>query len=237
VTGAEDWSDARLVEGLRARDERAFEWLIDRYRPALVRLARQYVSTPSAAEEVVQDTFVAVFTGVHRFEGRSSFKTWLYRILLNIARTRGVRDRRSVPFASIGPTDLQGDSIEADWFVGVDEDRDRHWRSSPRRWEGFPEDRVLAGELRDVLEVALVSLPAAQREVVVMRDVMGMSSDEVRNALEISETNQRVLLHRGRTRLRAALDDYYAGSDAEPSSNESLGQSAGHEPADHSECQ
>ncbi len=237
MAGVEEWSDARLVEGLRARDERAFEWLIDRYRPALVRLARQYVSTPSAAEEVVQDTFVAVFTGVDRFEGRSSFKTWLYRILLNIARTRGVRDQRSVPFASIGPTDLEGDPIEADWFVGADEDRDRHWRSSPRRWDAVPEDRALAGELRDVLEVALASFPAAQREVVVMRDVMGMSSAEVCNALGISETNQRVLLHRGRTRLRAALDDYYVDADARPSSNESLEQSAGHEPVDHSERQ
>jgi RNA polymerase sigma-70 factor, ECF subfamily len=235
VAGVEAWSDARLVEGLRARDERAFEWLIDRYRPALIRLARQYVSTPSAAEEVVQDTFVAVFTGIDRFEGRSSFKTWLYRILLNIARTRGVRDQRSVPFASIGPSDFEGESVEADWFVGVDQDRDRHWRSSPRRWDGVPEDRALAGELFDVVEVALSSMPAAQREVVVMRDVMGMSSAEVCNALAISETNQRVLLHRGRTRLRSALDDYFVGADAEPSSIESPGPPMGDEPADHSE--
>ncbi len=214
--GSDDWTDERLIAGLRGRDERAFEWLIDRYRPALLRLARQYVSTPSAAEEVVQDTFLAVFTGIDRFEGRSSFKTWLYRILLNLARTRGVRDQRTLPFASVASTDREGEPIEVDWFVGADQDRDRHWRTSPRRWDGLPEDRALASELRDVVEAALATIPAAQREVAVMRDIMGMSSSEVCNALEISETNQRVLLHRGRARLRAALDDYYARSDPDP---------------------
>jgi RNA polymerase sigma-70 factor (ECF subfamily) len=207
--------DAALLVGLRSRDERAFDALLGRYRAPLLRLARQYVPTHAIAEEVVQDTFLAVFTGIDRFEGRSSFKTWLYRILLNIARTRGVREQRSVPFASAGATlTSDGEPLEAEWFLDRGEDRKRHWKSAPSRWDGLPEERALAGEIREVLERALEAMPDAQREVVVMRDVLGASGEEACNALGITETNQRVLLHRGRTRLRAAFDSYYAAADA-----------------------
>lgn len=210
--------DADLLVGLRARDERAFDVLLMRYRAPLLRVARQYVPTQAVAEEVVQDTFLAVFTGIDRFEGRSSFKTWLYRILLNIARTRGTREQRSVPFASASNS-TDGESVEAGWFVDTGDPHKRHWRSSPERWEGLPEDRTLAGEIRDVIEAALDAVPDAQREVVVLRDVLGASSAEVCNALGITETNQRVLLHRGRTRLRAALDAYYTAA-REPAESE-----------------
>lgn len=202
--------DAALVSGLKAGDERAFDWLLQRYRTPLLRLARQYVPTGAVAEDVVQDTFVAVFTGIGRFEGRSSFKTWLYRILLNIARTRGVREQRTVPFASASQAiSTDAEPVETGWFV---DSGNRNWRSSPQRWDGVPEDRILAGEIRSVLDAALDELPDAQREVVVMRDVLGAESTEVCNALGITDTNQRVLLHRGRTRLRAALDAYYSAS-------------------------
>lgn len=204
-------TDAELVAGLRAGDEAAFEWLVSRYRTPLLRLARQFVPTAAAAEDVVQDTFVAVFSGIDRFEGRSSFKTWLYRILMNIARTRGVRERRSLPFADLGGAGADDDrDVDADRFLSPSEDRDRHFRTSPRAWRGLPEDRALAGELRDVLEAALARLPEQQRTVVVLRDVVGLTGAEVCHELGLSETNQRVLLHRGRTKLRAALDEYLA---------------------------
>lgn len=207
--------DGALVAALRARDDSAFAWLVDRYHAPLARLARRYVPSEAVAEEVVQDTFLAVFEGLDRFEGRSTLKTWMYRILLNIARTRGVREHRSVPFASLASAEIESDTgIDRDRFLGSDVDPRRHWTTSPQRWDGAPEERVLAGEVRSVLEAALAAMPPAQREVVVMRDVLGLGSEEVRNALEISETNQRVLLHRARTRLRWALDAYFLQSEA-----------------------
>ncbi len=209
MVGEHDFDDAVLVERLRSGDEDAFEWLITRYRSPLLRLARQFVPTASAADDVVQDTFVAVFTGIDRFEGRSSFKTWIYRILLNIARSKGVRERRAVPFSAVGADDTE---FDPDRFLSVDEDGDRHFRTAPRSWQGLPEDRALAGELRDVLEGALAQLPENQRLVVVLRDVMGLSSPEVCNELGLTETNQRVLLHRGRTRMRAILDAYFTSN-------------------------
>lgn len=204
--------DPTLVAALRARDERAFEWLLDRYRGPLLRLARQHVPSHSIAEEVVQDAFLAVFQGIDRFEARSSFKTWLYRIVLNLARTRGVREQRSMPFSAAAGDAKDEREVEADWFLGAREDTGRHWRSSPRRWDGLPEDRAIATEIRAALEASLATLPPAQREVVVLRDVLGASSTEVCNALDLTETNQRVLLHRARARLRTALDDYYTES-------------------------
>ncbi len=200
--------DETLLRDLRKRDDDAFNWLVDRYHGSLVRLAQQYVPSRAIAEEVVQDTFLAIVKGLDGFEGRSSLKTWIYRILLNIARTRGVREQRTVPFASVTAAD-DGDAVEAEWFLSPDEDPNRHWRTSPQRWEGIPEERALAAEVRDVVNAAIDALPASQREVVVLRDVLGYTSVEVCNALEITETNQRVLLHRARTRLRAALDEYY----------------------------
>jgi RNA polymerase sigma-70 factor (ECF subfamily) len=205
--------DTTLLAALRARDEDAFAWLVARYHGPLLRLAQQYVPSRAVAEDVVQDTFVAVIKGIDAFEGRSSLKTWIYRILLNIARTRGAREQRTVPFASVAASDPD-DPIEADWFLTLAEDPGRHWRTSPQRWDGLPEERALAAETRAALEAAIDALPPSQREVVVLRDVLGYSSAEVCNALGITETNQRVLLHRARTRLRAALAEHYTRSTA-----------------------
>jgi RNA polymerase sigma-70 factor, ECF subfamily len=195
-------SEAALVAGLRAGDESAFRMLIEMYHAALVRVARMYVSTQAVAEEVAQETWLAVVEGIDRFEGRSSLKTWIFRILTNRAKTRGVREGRSLPFSS-----LESDSpaVETDRFRGAGENWPGHWAAPPI---GFPEERLLAGEAREVIERAIAALPPTQRTVISLRDVEGWSSEEVCNALTLSETNQRVLLHRARSAVRAALERY-----------------------------
>jgi RNA polymerase sigma-70 factor, ECF subfamily len=203
VAPVEDGGDARLVERLRAGDEAAFVELIRRYNPSLQRVARMFVSSDAVAEEVVQETWLAVLKGIDRFEGRSSLKTWVFRILTNTAKTRGQREGRSVPFSALeDPEGSFEPAVERGRFTPVG-----HWVSPPRAW---PEDRLLSGETRKILESAIEGLPAAQRTVVSLRDVEGWSAEEVRNALELSETNQRVLLHRGRAKVRRALEKYLA---------------------------
>jgi len=193
--------DAPLLDALRVGDERAFEALVDRYGPSLLRLAQLYVSSRSVAEEVVQETWLAVVTGIERFEGRSSLKTWLFRILTNKAKTKGVRERRTLPFSSFaGDGDEQDTAVPADRFA-----RDGHWTSPPR---GVPEERLLAGEGRAVIEAAIGALPENQRAVITLRDVEGLSAEEACNVLGLSETNQRVLLHRARAKVRAAFERY-----------------------------
>jgi RNA polymerase sigma-70 factor (ECF subfamily) len=186
----------RLVEGLRAGDEAAFATLIREYGPAMLRVAQMYVSSRAVAEDVVAEAWLAVLKGIDRFEGRSSLKTWLFRIVANTAKTRGQRERRSVPFSSLGdePT------VERERFIGT-----AQWGVPPLRW---PEERLLADETRAVIEAAIELLPPAQRTVITLRDVEGWSAEEVRNALELSETNQRVLLHRARAKVRRALERY-----------------------------
>jgi RNA polymerase sigma-70 factor (ECF subfamily) len=193
--------DAELLDRLRAGDETAFMALVEKYGPSLLRVARLYVPTQSAAEEVVADTWLAVVTGLERFEGRSSLKTWLFRILTNKAKTRGVRERRTVPFSSfVGDGDEDDTAVDADRFA-----RDGHWTAPPR---GVPEERLLAGEARRVVESAIEALPENQRAVITLRDVEGLSSEEACNVLGLSETNQRVLLHRARAKVRAAFERY-----------------------------
>lgn len=202
--------EANLVAGLRARDDRAFEFLIDRYHAPLNRLALSYVPSRAVAEEVVQETWIGVLRGIDKFEGRSSLSTWIYRILLNIARTRGVKENRSVPFASVGSPDDES-SVDVDRFAGIGIGAPHHWATIPSSWEHIPEARLLGAETLEEIKRALDALPEAQREVVAMRDVLGMTSEEICNALDISETNQRVLLHRGRSKLRAALEQFLEG--------------------------
>ncbi len=203
--------DGELVARLRAGDEDAFRELIDRYDAPLRRVARGYVATDAAAEEVVADTWLGVLKGIDRFEQRSSLKTWIFRILMNIARTRGARDKRSVPFSSLGPDD--GDdgapTIAADRFQGPDGRYPGHWAAFPTRWHDHPEVRALGHETLRVVRDALDMLPPSQQEVVRLRDLEGWTSAEVCNALDLTETNQRVLLHRGRAKLRAALERYF----------------------------
>jgi RNA polymerase sigma-70 factor (ECF subfamily) len=190
--------DAKLLELLRAGDEQAFAALVDKYGPSLLRLASLYVPSRAIAEEVVQETWLAVVTGLERFEGRSSLKTWLFRILTNKAKTRGQREARIRPFSSFA---ADGDTaVDVDRFA-----RDGHWVAPPR---GVPEERLLAGETRGVVEQAIAALPENQRAVITLRDVEGLSAEEACNVLGVSETNQRVLLHRARAKVRAALERY-----------------------------
>jgi RNA polymerase sigma-70 factor (ECF subfamily) len=198
--------EAAVVARLRAGDEAAFRALIEMYHAMLVRVARMYVSTQAVAEEVAQETWLAVLEGIDRFEGRSSLKTWIFRILTNRAKTRGVREGRSLPFSSLEPS---GPAVEADRFRGAGENWPGHWAPPPL---GFPEERLLAGEARGVVEQAIAALPPTQRAVISLRDVEGWSADEVCNALTLTETNQRVLLHRARAAVRAALEQYLEDS-------------------------
>jgi RNA polymerase sigma-70 factor (ECF subfamily) len=195
-------TEASLVARLRSGDEAAFRALIDMYHAMLVRVARMYVSTQAVAEEVAQETWLAVLEGIDRFEGRSSLKTWLFRILTNRAKTRGIREGRSLPFSAL---EADEPAVEPERFHGGDHAWPGHWAAPPT---GFPEERLLAGETREVIERAIAALPPTQRAVISLRDIEGWGADEVCNALTLSETNQRVLLHRARSAVRAALEQY-----------------------------
>lgn len=188
-------SDAELLRQLRAGDERAFVALVERYNGSMLRLALSFVPSRAVAEEVVQDTWLAVLRGLAGFEGRSSLRTWMFTILVNRARTTGSREQRTIPVADAGPV------VDASRFGP-----DGAWSAPPDHWIEEAEDRIEAGKLATLLRSAMDGLPARQREVVVLRDVEGMSSAEVCAVLAISEANQRVLLHRGRGRLRQVLE-------------------------------
>jgi RNA polymerase sigma-70 factor (ECF subfamily) len=204
--------ESELVARLRAGDEDAFADLLDRYDALLRRLARRYVSTDAAADEVVGDTWLGVVRGIGRFEGRSSLKTWIVRILMNVARTRGVRDKRTVPFSSLANPDEEGSdpTIPPERFQPAGDPYPGHWREFPSRWHDQPEVRALGNETLGVVRDTLDTLPPAQQTVVRLRDLEGWTSAEVCNALDLTETNQRVLLHRGRARLRTALEEHFA---------------------------
>jgi RNA polymerase sigma-70 factor (ECF subfamily) len=188
--------DDQLVSRLRGGDESAFVALARRHQAAMLRLASSFVSSPAVAEEVVQDTWLAVLGGIDGFARRSTFKTWLLAILVNRARSTGVRERRSIPIGDAGP------AVDRSRF-----DVEGAWMSPPQHWVEKSDDRMLAEGLGQALGLALRRLPPRQREVVVLRDVEGLDSDEVCEVLEISEGNQRVLLHRGRSHLRQALEE------------------------------
>jgi RNA polymerase sigma-70 factor, ECF subfamily len=199
-------NEAELVAALRAGDEAAFAELARSYNASLLRVAQIYVSSRAVAEEVVQETWLAVLQGLDRFEGRSSLKTWIFRILANRAKTRAIREGRTIPFSSLQPDRVPEPAVDPDRFRDPEDGRwPGHWASPPQAW---PEERLLAGETRDKLAAAIESLPASQRAVISLRDIEGWSAEEVCNALEISETNQRVLLHRARAKVRTALEGY-----------------------------
>jgi RNA polymerase sigma-70 factor, ECF subfamily len=201
--------DLRLVAALRAGDEEAFRELVDALGPALLRLARMYVRTPAVAEEVVQETWIGVLRGIDRFEGRSSLKTWIFRILVNTAKTKALRERRSIPFSAALEGGGDEPAVDPDRFLSPDHpSRPRGWALGPIPWP-TPEEQLLAGEAQAIILEAIEKLPPAQREVVTLRDVEGWSSEEVCNALELSETSQRVLLHRARSKVREALESYF----------------------------
>lgn len=209
--GAERAAEMALIASLRAGDEDAFMMLVEMYHAALLRLARMYVSEPAVAEEVVQETWLAVLRGIDRFEGRSTLKTWIFRILMNIARTRGVREGRSIPFSALeDPASESEPSVPEDRFLGPAHPRwPGHWATPPSEWDLGPEDRLLSGETRDIIEAAIRELRPSQREVITLRDIEGLDAPEACSLLGISEGNQRVLLHRARSRVRMALEQYF----------------------------
>jgi RNA polymerase sigma-70 factor, ECF subfamily len=189
-----------LLEQLRAGDDTAFAALVDTYHARLVRLARSIVSSREVAEEVVQDTWLAVIRGIDRFEGRSSLRTWLFHICLNRARSTAGKESRT------SPIDPQGPAADTAWF-----NTDGSWTSTVEPWPELVDDRLLAQSLADRAKHVIDELPGPQQQVVILRDVEGLSSTEVCNLLSITEANQRVLLHRGRTRIRSALNCRFGG--------------------------
>ena len=201
--GPEVGDDAAVVAALRAGDEQAFGRLVDRYHPSMIRVARSYVATKEAAEDVVQDAWIGVIRGLDRFEGRSSLKTWMFRILINKAMTKGGREARSVPFSSLGP-----DEAAVDPSCFHQSGRWAGWWASHDAVTHLPERLLLSKETRAMIDGVIALLPANQRLVITLRDIEGVTPAEACDLLGVSEANQRVLLHRARSRVRAALDAY-----------------------------
>jgi RNA polymerase sigma-70 factor (ECF subfamily) len=206
-------ADADLVAPLRDGDEAAFMTLVDRYAAPMVRLASMYVPRP-VAEDVVQDTWVAVLNGISRFEERSSLKTWIFSILMNRVRTQAQRERRSVPFSAVASEAALDDepALDPDRFLGADHPEwPHHWAKPPESWGESPEQLLLSTEVRAEVQRAVDALPGGQREVVTLRDIEEWTPEEVSELLRITLNNQRVLLHRGRSKVRRALERYFAG--------------------------
>jgi len=199
--------DAPLLPALRAGHEEAFVAFVTRYHASLKRVARAYVSTDAVAEEVVQETWLAVIEGLDRFEHRSTLKTWLFHILANKAKTRGVRERRIVPFASLAGADDEP-AVPPDRFQRDGDAWPGHWAAPPRPWED-PERRLASLEARAYLRAAIAALPATQQAVLTLRDVEGLDAEEVCGLLDVSAGNQRVLLHRARAKVRTQLERYF----------------------------
>jgi RNA polymerase sigma-70 factor (ECF subfamily) len=202
--------EADLVARLRAGDESAFEKLVESYYGTMLSVARSYVKTRASAEEVVQEAWIGVLKGLERFEGRSSLKTWIISIVINIAKTRGVREARAVPFASMGAEGEEA-AVEPERFRGPDDAFPGHWWAYPSNWNERPDEVFRSRETVQLVTEAIEQLPDAQRVVITMRDIVGCSSEEVCDTLELSEGNQRVLLHRARSRVRAALERHLDG--------------------------
>jgi len=207
-------ADLAIVERLRAGDETTFMMLVEEHQAAMLRIARMYVSSRAVAEEVVQEAWLGIVRGLDRFEGRSSLRTWMYRIVANIAKTRGIREGRSIPFSALRGDD-EADPIDPDWFQDTGDARPGAWRTGPGDWSGMPEDRLVGLETLARVRRAIDALPPMQGQVIRLRDVLGWSAEEVRNALDLSETNQRVLLHRARARVRRELAAYLSEPPAE----------------------
>src|SRR5918996_731739 len=200
--------EAALLEALRNGDEAAFMALVDRHSSMLLRVAMMYVPSRAIAEDVVGETWLAFLESLDRFEGRSSIKTWLFRILLNIAKKRGVKERRSIPFSTAWEPDEGEPALDPSRFQGDGDRWPHHWLHSPSDWDTLPERKLLSDETLRKVQDAIDHLPKAQREVITLRDVEGWTSQEVCNVLDLSETNQRVLLHRARSKVRRALERY-----------------------------
>lgn len=199
--------ETTLIAALRAGDESVFAQLVDQHTPSMLRVARGYVPSHEIAEEVVQETWIALLKGIDRFEGRSSLRTWLFTVMINIAKARGVRERRDADTAMLAFT---GGTVDPARFRTGDDPWPGHWKESeePSPFPDTPEGSVLGNELVDVARCELDKLPERQRVVVTLRDMLGFDSAEVCELLDITTANQRVLLHRGRAAVREALEDY-----------------------------
>jgi RNA polymerase sigma-70 factor (ECF subfamily) len=203
--------EVELIAALRRGEEAAFAKLLGQYHGALVRLAMVYVGDRAIAEEVAQETWLGVLRGLERFEGRSSLKTWIFRILTNRAKTRGEREGRTIAFSALASGELESDdpAVEPERFLPADHPRwPGHWASAPRPWSGDPEARLLSNETGTYIRQAVDRLPSSQRAVIILRDVQGFESEEVCELLGLTATNQRVLLHRARSKVRGALEQY-----------------------------
>ena len=202
--------DRQLVAALRQGDEEAFGRLVDRYHPSLIRIATLFVRDYTVAEEVAQETWIGVFRGIERFEERSTFRTWLFGILANQARRRGERERRVIAFTAMTlPPGTDGEpAVPAARFLPPGDVWAGHWASPPPAWQSAPEETLLSREALDEITRAIATLPPNQRTVITLRDVEGWDAADVCNALGLSQTHQRVLLHRARSRVRAALERY-----------------------------
>ncbi len=207
---AATYEDRRIVQALQAGEEKVFMELVESLGPSMLRVALLFVRSRAVAEEVVQETWLGVLSGIGRFEGRSTLKTWVFRILTNIAKTRAEREGRSVPFSSLASNDLESGepSVEPDRFLPDGDRWAGHWASSPRRFDAQPEGRLLASETMNLVQRVVETLPDVQRAVLTMRDIAGFASEEVCEALGLTDVNQRVLLHRARSKVRAALEAY-----------------------------
>lgn len=203
--------ELEMIAALRRRDESAFSRLVANHYRSLLRVARMYVRSQAVSEEVVQETWLGVLKGIDRFEGRCSLKTWIFQILINRAKTRGEREGRMIPFSAMfdAQTASGEPAVDQKQFNENDPEWPGGWASQPRNWGATPEQSLLSKEFREVVDAAIDLLPASQKEVVSFRDIQGLTSEEVCSVLGISETNQRVLLHRGRSKVRQALDVYF----------------------------
>jgi RNA polymerase sigma-70 factor, ECF subfamily len=203
--------DADMVGRLRGGDEAAFMSLVERHGPAMVRLASMHVPRP-VAEEVVQDAWLGVLQGIGGFEGRSSLKTWIFSILMNRVRTQAQREQRSIPFSALGDGADDEPGVDPGRFFGADHAQwPHHWAVPPESWGESAEDRLLSAEVQEEIRRAIDALPRGPRDVITLCDVEGWTADEVCDLLDITPANQRVLLHRARTKVRTALERYFAG--------------------------
>jgi RNA polymerase sigma-70 factor (ECF subfamily) len=210
VAGSVRPDEAQLIARLRDGDERAFEAVVESFYPAMLAVARGYVRSRTLAEEVVQESWVGVLRGLDRFEGRSSLRTWVLRIVANVARTRAVREARSIPFSAL-EVESGEPAVEPERFRGPGDPFPGHWRAYPSEWQNAPQQELLSRETLEVVKKAIDELPEAQRIVITLRDVTGCSAEEVCEALGLTDGNQRVLLHRARARVRAELERHFDG--------------------------
>lgn len=199
-------SDVELVDALRRGDERAFLRLVDRHQASMLRLSMNLVRSHAIAEEVVQEAWLGIIRGIDRFEGRSALKTWIFRIVTNIACKRAEREHRSIPFSTLDAT--AGQSVDPARFRKPADSYPGNWALAPRDWSAIPEDRLVSRETLARVATAIEALSPSQRAVVTLHDAEGLSSAEVCSILSITAANQRVLLHRARSRVRAALEQY-----------------------------